>query len=364
MRLRQLDGIRTLAIFLVFSQHAFNLNLGWAGVDLFFVLSGFLITRILREGREKPAYWSLFYIKRATRIVPPLVLCVVLSALVFHLGLHRLWWAYLLFAANFAIPYSPASALPVGILWSLAVEEHFYLLWPFAVRFLTRRHLISLLVACLVLEPIFRAAATPFLPFMSIYLLTPFRLDGLAAGSLLALGCESSWTTDRVSRIAGPLCLGATATFVVLRVLIPSFTRSRNTFLFNSLGYSLIVLIAVSLIAFVMLKQRSLLSRLLASRLPARLGVISYGVYLFHLLALAIAGRIPMVGTRRVLLVPVAFALVVVFSSLSFRFYESPFMRWGHRLATRWSLPPTGTPPRTSSAPPVAIANSDAISLQ
>ena len=327
--------MRAIAVIMVFGEHALGLKLGWAGVDLFFVLSGFLITRILRDASEQPDYWRRFYVKRITRIVPALALCLILSALVFHPGLHRLWWAYIFFAANFAMAYSRELPHGLGILWSLAVEEHFYLIWPLAVRFLSRRHLVLLLLSCITLEPLLRAAATSFLPFMTIYLLTPFRLDSLAAGSLLALAVERDATKAMVSRIAGPVCLCAAGAFLALRLYIPSFTRGWNTKLFNSVGYSLISLIATSFVAYVLLRERSAPSRILASSVAVRLGAISYGVYLFHRIALGLTARIPVVGRIPHISVLVAFLLVISFSSLSFRFYERPFLRWGHRLATQ-----------------------------
>ena len=131
---------------------------GWLGVHLFFVLSGFLITGILLDSRDKPNYFRNFYGRRALRILP-LYMAVIAVSAVFYRGA----WTYMLLAAGFMANF--ASYLGVGIphgpgvFWSLAVEEHFYLGWPLAVRLLPRR---ALLVLCLILfcgEPVLRAVA-------------------------------------------------------------------------------------------------------------------------------------------------------------------------------------------------------------
>jgi peptidoglycan/LPS O-acetylase OafA/YrhL len=216
-RITQLDGIRGIAIILVFAAHSISFESGWIGVDIFFVLSGYLITGILRRDRNNErGFWAGFYIKRATRILPPLALCFAGTALLFTIDWHRLWYYYVFFAANIGETLYRGQSETLGVLWSLAVEEHFYLLWPLAVRFLTRKHLIWVLTAIVTGEPIFRAASTPWMTsFWPIYFLTPFRLDGLAAGSLLAIMLERDRTRkwialqSRRSLYGSSLILGA-----------------------------------------------------------------------------------------------------------------------------------------------------------
>ncbi|HTF65474.1 MAG TPA: acyltransferase [Edaphobacter sp.] len=184
MRIPRLDGIRAIAILLVFFYHHRLLGgSGRAGVDLFFVLPGLLITRILRASSSKDHYWSRFYLKRSIRILPPLAL---LFALCLTLDPHMSLWTiagYSLFLGNVMNITRYANELFL-VLWSLAVEEHFYIFWPFAVKFLQRRTLITLVTCVLLIEPILRAAFTPYIQGETVYYLTPFRLDSLAAGSL------------------------------------------------------------------------------------------------------------------------------------------------------------------------------------
>jgi peptidoglycan/LPS O-acetylase OafA/YrhL len=358
MRIKQLDGIRAIAVLMVFAEHTEHLRFGWAGVDLFFVLSGYLITRILRRDASEPRYWSRFYIKRAARILPPLALCMALSALLFDLHLRWLWLAYLLFGANVAEAFRPAASGPLSVLWSLAVEEHFYLLWPLAVRYLNRRHLIYLLGALLLLEPGMRAIATTFThTCWPVYFLTPFRLDGLAAGSLLALLLEDDATKRRIAALTGPLLCVSAATLIVAVACLRSFTREADSILFNSLGYSLVALIAASLIGQVLLHQKSAAVTLLSLRPLTFLGSISYGFYLFHkMVMLKIRGPVSAYWSARILghgsysaSAIATFVTALALSWLSFRLYETSCIGWGHRMAERERMRYTAG--RESAAP-------------
>lgn len=127
-RLPMLYGIRAIAILMVFAEHSLGLQMGWAGVDLFFVLSGLLITGILRRERSSNHYWRNFYLKRSARILPPVVLFLIGFAVPFRPRLHFLWLTYIFFGANFATVFFSNLGGHIGILWSLAIEEHFYLL--------------------------------------------------------------------------------------------------------------------------------------------------------------------------------------------------------------------------------------------
>lgn len=193
MRLARLDGIRTIAILLVLlTHHRMITQVGWAGVDLFFVLSGFLITRILRSSFTQTTYWSRFYLKRAVRILPPFFILVGFCAIVSHHRSFLSFLGYVLFLGNVMTLTRFDNPL-LGVLWSLAVEEHFYLMWPFAIKFIERRQLLLILSGVLLFEPLLRGLATPHLRgWTPIYFLTPFRLDSLAAGALMAILVEDA----------------------------------------------------------------------------------------------------------------------------------------------------------------------------
>lgn len=327
MRIRSWDGVRAVAILLVFSEHAFGLKMGWAGVDLFFVLSGLLITRILRQDRDTPRYWSRFYMKRAARILPPLLVLFFVSA--FYPVPRALWLGVIFFASNFVRLLFPDAHTPVLITWSLAIEEQFYLLWPFAVRFLSTRQLIRLLIAILVMEPLLRGIVTPFThSWEPTYYLTPFRIDGLALGSLIALLLENERAKSRITSLAAPIFFASMACLLGGMALFPLFRRPANSIVFNSLGYSLVILASASLICYTLLHENATVTKILSLRALTVLGTISYGVYLYHGLFIehvTVHGH-PLASSL------LAFAAVTTYCWFSFKFYEQPIIRWGHRV--------------------------------
>src|ERR1700749_1971110 len=184
-RILQLDGLRAIAVLAVFAQHALKAPL-WMGVDLFFVLSGFLITGILleRKAREQ-SYFGYFYARRARRFLPPYVLLMVVSSILFGFGWAQHWEWYAFFATNIGDALNQSGHDSLNVLWSLAVEEQFYIFWPFVILLLPERVLGWVAAALIVLVPVLRAVATPwFATYWPIYYLTPFRMDLLAAGAL------------------------------------------------------------------------------------------------------------------------------------------------------------------------------------
>lgn len=339
MRIGRLDGIRTVAVLMVIMLHHDLLEFGWMGVDLFFVLSGFLITGILRRTTESSNYWFSFYIKRATRILPPLLVLVPISYFATKHATISAALAYLFFAANIQ-NLRPHMIPLLGGLWSLSVEEHFYLLWPLAVYTLSRATLRWILIAVLVVEPLLRCIATShFATPDPIYLLTPFRLDGLAVGSLLALMLESDHLKSIVYKFAGPLTATLVLIYIAADLLFPGFSKTSNSILFNSVGYSLVALIMGTFVAHIFLHPEATLSRFLSMRPLVWLGGISYGLYLFQSIVLSTMERIvhvhsypaPPAVLHKIFWIDVP--LIIGISWLSFHFYELPIMRWGKRLA-------------------------------
>jgi peptidoglycan/LPS O-acetylase OafA/YrhL len=344
-RMNRLDGIRAFAFAAVFIFHSGAsgnlIDLGWVGVPLFFVLSGFLITGILRKQRQAPTFWRNFYIKRAVRILPPVLLAFGIAAAFIPIPWREVGWWDALFAANIAEVLHPYESKGLAVLWSLAVEEQFYLLWPFAIRFMSRKSLIRLLVTVLICEPLIRGIATPFLSSqIPIYFLTPFQLDGLGVGALLAILLESPTAMERIKHWSGVM-VTASAILVVGLNYDTAFRREAHTIAFNSVGYSLIVFFSVSLISFVVLHEQSVLSRFLSWKIFVKVGLMSYGLYLFHSIGIDIARE---VGLSHGTWHPIRAALcalpfVVALSWLSFNFYERPFIA----LGVRWTTPRQGT---------------------
>jgi peptidoglycan/LPS O-acetylase OafA/YrhL len=236
MRIDRLDGIRAIAVFMVLLFHGGGLAVGWMGVDLFFVLSGFLITGILRKTRYNQDYWSRFYIRRAARILPP-VLMLVLCYYLFTKPPLLTLLGYTLFAGNL-MNFTKYGRSILAPLWSLAVEEHFYLFWPVLILLFNRRKLVIGLAALLIGEPVLRAVLTPHMAtYQPFYYLSPFRLDSLAAGSLLALLTEDG-VPLLVQRWAGWTTLFSVSTLYALLKFLPDFAPRANSVIFNSIGYS------------------------------------------------------------------------------------------------------------------------------
>jgi peptidoglycan/LPS O-acetylase OafA/YrhL len=311
----ELDGVRGLAFLLVFCAHLWPgspghpwlnhaVRYGWIGVDLFFVLSGFLITSILWHDRRAPHYYQNFYARRVLRILPAfyllfLVLWLMNSArgglmapygqhmsLPSVLPYHALF--YLLMLANVSAAIYGGLYAPLDVTWSLAVEEHFYLAWPLIVRHLSRRRLVQLCLVIVAFEPFLRyAAARAGLNDEQIYILTPFRLGGLALGALLAIALaerlvDPAWlrrTALWTLVIAGPVALVAAATHAV-----PLATESHRG---TALMYSLVSLLMACVVVLGLFPGP--ISRAVFGWSALRyVGKISYGCYLFHWLCAVI----------------------------------------------------------------------------
>jgi peptidoglycan/LPS O-acetylase OafA/YrhL len=340
-----LDGLRTVSVLIVLLFHHGLLAAGWVGVDIFFALSGFLITGILRSSASTPTYLRSFYAKRVTRILPPVLLLLLLVALQ-RRALSLAYLAYLFFAGNL-IELSSSAIWQLSPLWSLAIEEHFYLAWPLAIRRLSRRTLIRLTLALLLTEPILRALATltlrhylgPQLRWNTpIFLLTPFRLDGLLAGALLALLLEDTriptTLTLTLKRWSLPTSAILFTLFLALEALIPTFRRTTDSLPFNTFAYTLTALASAALIAHLVLNPNAALTTLLARPPLVLLGRISYGLYLFQLPVKALLSTL-LPHTNEAHLLPLTLAATIAVATLSFRLYEKRCIAAGRRLASR-----------------------------
>ena len=326
-RVLQFDGLRAVAFLAVFLNHATHLPLLWAGVDVFFVLSGFLITGILLERKRLGGgYFAYFYRRRVFRILPPYILTIVLHGLLVSWALYRPLWLFLLAPNVQGLRPHTAGLLP---LWSLAVEEQFYFVWPFVVLLVSEKWLLRIALAMLVVVPVLRAVCTPLVPNMFyIYTLTPFRADLLCAGAVLALLWKrrDARMVAGIQRWAWRVCLlgfflfAGTQAFSAFR--LAANTRTANTFvyLFSLVG-------AAGLLAWVLSDTGWL--RALLSTAPLRyLGEISYTMYLVHVVVLVLLenryGRHAWVDG-------VAFVLVVGYASLSWFVMERPLIRFAAR---------------------------------
>jgi len=293
----ELDTVRGIAILMVFLYHGFEdfapagshvppwerlflsgVNLGWTGVNLFFVLSGFLITGILLDSANRQQYYSRFYFRRALRILPAYYLLIGVLVLLGRLSFvqHRVSWAFAGLSIIYLSNITPLLGVPrdYSPLWSLAVEEHFYLLWPAAVRTLKRSGLVAVAVAICICEPFLRAFAVAkgglwWGPY------TWLSADGLALGSLLAIFAR----TRRGSRI-NVLKLAGWSAFIGISALLWSVAVPR--FMAISLRATCVNYGSLSFLAAVLWFGTGPYRRFVNVRILSFYGFISYGLYLIH----------------------------------------------------------------------------------
>jgi peptidoglycan/LPS O-acetylase OafA/YrhL len=293
----ELDSVRGLAILLVLFFHGIAPPMtaelsrggkvmfaisqyGWVGVNLFFVLSGFLITGILIDGRKRHGYFRRFYIRRALRILPAFY-----ATLIILLAGGWISWRFLALSVLFLANTTPLLGVPLqyGPLWSLAVEEHFYMLWPAIIRRLSPLRLILLLTTIFGITPLLRAIDFKLTgaPADFVALYTWFNLDGLALGALLAIWLrQPGFRRMQLSRVALPLLIAGTGFFV----LVSKHPLAEAAF--SSTGCNLA---SAGLLSCMLLVGTSHWSFLVDRPILKFLGFISYGLYLIHVLAFRLA---------------------------------------------------------------------------
>lgn len=304
-RVPALDGVRGLAILAVFVYHATNWgggaiarwgSWGWMGVDLFFVLSGYLITGILLDTRQRHDYYSVFYVKRALRILPAFVAFMLVLAFLapmrptehqLFVGHQGWYWGY---AANVLLARQGWSALPfeTGHLWSLAVEEQFYFVWPFVIARCTRpRFAFRVALGVIVCVGVLRALAVMrHADALPIYVLPMFRADALAWGALLAALERRRSNTISVAQLRPMLLvLGGLVLAVVIARLRDANNPSPSMQL---LGYPALAAFGAGLVATAITSA----PRWLAWRPLRLIGRYSYGFYLWHAPVLLVATRV------------------------------------------------------------------------
>jgi peptidoglycan/LPS O-acetylase OafA/YrhL len=345
----QLDGLRGVAILMVFANHAFHAPLMWMGVDLFFVLSGYLITNVLLQLKETRAiggkYWGPFYFRRLRRIVPPYAAFLLFAGLMFPVAWRHTWYWYVLPGANFPLAFGMTMAAAMTPLWSLAVEEQFYLLWPWFVLATSRQTLRRLAIAIVIVSPILRAVCTPlFSTHFPIYSLTIFRADTLAIGAAVALSTGSS-PRYRVLALRSFLLTGvALAAFS----FFPSFRTGANSIFFNSVGYSLSAILFGSALVYAVGTCSGLVYRILSTRPLRYLGLISYTFYLYHE---AVILKLGACINSQMGIASAAFVVTTAIAAVSWHVMEAPLLRAGSSSRV------TGTMLRWSSADSRAIQN-------
>jgi peptidoglycan/LPS O-acetylase OafA/YrhL len=309
-----LDGLRGVAVLLVIVFHHTVMRqptfvdqvyvsiarLGWTGVDLFFVLSGFLITGILYDARGGSHYYRNFYARRTLRIFPLYYAFVAFTLIVApwlwpdtDLGRtvrranaeHGQLW-YWLYLSNLHFAREEGFSQPnLAVTWSLAIEEQFYLVWPVVVASLTRRRLMW---TCAALVGVALAARSALVvsgaDVTAAYLLTFCRMDALAVGAFVALALRDPGDARRLREWAPPVVLASTAVFFVGWYAEGPFENETwGKPGVQTAGYTLLALAFGALVALLALDAAPNASRILSTPVLQTFGKYSYALYLFHI---------------------------------------------------------------------------------
>ena len=287
-RVPQLDAVRGIAVLVVLfhntdKERVFGVlsHLGWMGVDLFFVLSGLLITGVLLDTKGKEGYFRNFYARRCLRIWPlyyaVLLFMFVVVPLVRPSEAHQVfdsrampWWSYLVFIQNFLVPSITNATGPLGVTWSLAVEEQFYLVWPLLVYFCSTERLRKVAIVVVCLSPLLRL----FLAArgIDIYANTFCRLDGLMAGALLAMFVRSS---AKKFDTYVPVAWCALLLGLPLAIVAEGYHARWIVFSLAALAFTSFVYLAL-------FAQQRWVRLILTNRFLVYSGLISYGIYLLE----------------------------------------------------------------------------------
>ena len=368
-RVPELDGLRGLAIFLVVLFHYASQEglaagvaprllqrcvvLGWSGVDLFFVLSGFLIGGILLDVRSSGFYYRTFYARRFFRIIPIYYLWVTAYIVLVSVAGTRIQaisnsgatlplgyrvYSYYLFLQNFRSSSFPGLAGAwFGHLWSLAVEEQFYLIAPLVVRFVSPRKLPYVLGAVIVLAPAFRttlrlAAGAP--PTLVTFLM-PSRADALAIGMLLA----AFWRVEHVrvwfrGNIGTIYAAGGIALLGVSALWI--WAPNSGNLAMQIPGFTCLAAFYACLLLISLVHSSGPIAALMRMAWLRELGKVSYCMYIIHLVMnvgchAVLLHKSPQISTPKGASVTIlAGALTYLAAKMSWLLFENPLLRRGH----------------------------------
>jgi peptidoglycan/LPS O-acetylase OafA/YrhL len=358
----EVDALRGLAMTGVVLQHCGLLPFGWTGVWLFYVISGFAITSSLLASNRTPHSKLFlvrnFYVRRCLRIWPIYFVFVagnMIAAVIAGHGdvLASAPWL-VTFTYNFRMMLHHESWATIGHLWTISVEEQFYLIFPFLFAFLSRRRLVMALGICIIFSPVLRSLLTYWFDSISqdnlwkafsLYAFAPAQFDAFSAGALLALFRPFLATRLRLARGFLAVAVGVAITYACIYVSInvgaQGFGKDclRNVFSGILWGqgrqiwlYSTVIGLAFGLIALILAGERWLLA---VCRLPLLrpIGRVSYGAYILHLPVLMLyqflwsANRATFSLTHSLEKLAFVYSVTLLIAFLSFRYFEMPILK-------------------------------------
>jgi peptidoglycan/LPS O-acetylase OafA/YrhL len=343
-----LDGIRGMAVLLVILFHFFNAGFGWIGVDLFFVLSGFLITGILIDSRDDRNYFRNFYIRRTLRIFP-----LYYFAFTFFLLLvifaedavalkepdfftaNALWFYIYMQNWLFAITGWPADHV-LNHFWSLAIEEQFYIFWPVLVYFIPPKKLLHACILIIVVSLVSRICSyyqgcqAPWQ-----FVTTHCRLEGLATGGLIAVLFRKNLSSlINIFKWVGWIMIP-----VIIFLYIKAGTLKYNSPYYLTIGFTIFDLFLGSVLVAALTRKAAI--TIFSWPVLRFLGKYSYGIYVYHWMIYQLLWKWYLdhilnginAGGSRFVYGIVCFILTILVSRISYMYLESPLLELKKKFA-------------------------------
>lgn len=339
---KNLDGIRAIAALMVMVFHFFSsIEListpllftlkkisvfGQTGVTLFFVLSGFLITRILISTKDNTGYFKNFYYRRMLRIFPLYYLFLIIFYFVYPLIFNTdytpfkeqiYFYTYL---QNFSLTFNWGANEP-NHFWSLAVEEHFYLFWPLVIYLFSQKNLFRIII--LIIVGSFALRILMLMQGLGVYYFTFTRFDSLAIGALLALlEVRQVFIKSNANKF-----LYLTIGILFPTVILWTFVSGGANIIIQVIKYLLLSFTYFALIGYVLsIQSKHFLNSILESKFFSYTGKISYGLYVYHPFAFALSETF--LYSRNIIFnFLIAFLLAYCLSAISFHLFESKFLK-------------------------------------
>lgn len=347
-----LDGLRALSVLTVVFAHHINKNWfpGGLGVYVFFVISGYLITRLLFLEKKSDGYINIpaFYFKRVVRLYPAILFYTIFVIISYYFLNIDIDWiqplSSIFYFANYLYAYREihhlsSSVMPFGIFWSLSVEEHFYLIFPFVFIFSRAKPLVLVgfslfvCVASLIWRVYFASFNPEFLGTEVIYMRTDFRADAIAYGVMLAAICESSWNKIAIKFIGNIITWSFALAFIILSLLF------RDSFFRETLRYSIQGVAIMVLICGILYQSRLRYIQIFLNASPlVFIGRLSYSIYVWHYASRIFYKYIPSNFMELHKIFDIA--CTIILAVISFYFIESPFLKlrkvWLERFSIGW----------------------------